>query len=91
MTEWCSLTGPSPDPISAPAHYTKGGIEPLDYIMANKMPFADGNVVKYVTRHRFKNGKQDVLKAIEYCRRILRDEYRTDLIIVEAQNDREDS
>ena len=42
-------------------HYEQMKIEPVDYIMANKMNFLEGNVIKYVTRHRLKNGKQDNL------------------------------
>jgi hypothetical protein len=47
-------------------HYRTGDIQPIDYIMANKMNFAEGNVIKYVTRHRNKGGKQDILKAMHY-------------------------
>jgi len=35
----------------------------------------EGNVVKYITRHRRKNGREDVLKAIDYCNYILEEYY----------------
>ena len=56
-------------------HYKDMGIQPTVYIMKNKMPFADGCVIKYVSRHRFKNGKEDIEKAIHYLQMILEEEY----------------
>lgn len=56
-------------------HYEQMKIEPVDYIMANKMNFLEGNVIKYVTRHRLKNGKQDIEKAIDYLKMIIKYEY----------------
>ncbi len=50
-------------------------IQPVDYIHANNLTFMEGNVVKYVTRHRTKNGAEDVQKAIHYCQLILKLEY----------------
>jgi hypothetical protein len=37
--------------------------------------FIDGNVIKYISRHRSKNGAADVRKAIHYCQMILQMEY----------------
>jgi hypothetical protein len=50
-------------------------IEPIEFIMRNKIPFAEGNVIKYVSRHRQKNGVEDILKAIEYLKFIAFYEY----------------
>lgn len=50
-------------------------IEPIEYIMRNNIPFAEGNVIKYVSRHRQKNGVEDIKKAIEYLKYIAIDEY----------------
>lgn len=70
--------------MSGPAGLTRsqvGGshyqltIQPVDYIHANKLTFLEGNVVKYVTRHRKKNGAEDVKKAIHYLQMILEKEY----------------
>ena len=55
-------------------HY-KQKIEPIEYIMANDLTFCEGNVVKYISRHRRKGGKLDLLKAIEYINFIIADEY----------------
>lgn len=69
------LFKPQTDIITAPQHYTQGGIEPRAYIAANKMNFFEGNVVKYTTRHRWKGKAQDIHKAIENLKNILRFEY----------------
>lgn len=45
-------------------HYKKLKIQPMEYALANKLDYAQANVVKYVTRHADKNGKEDLLKAI---------------------------
>ena len=48
---------------SVPERY----IEPFDYIHDNQMGFAEGNVVKYITRWRYKeNGIEDLYKAKQY-------------------------
>lgn len=58
------------------AHYKDHtGIEPAEFIASRKMNFFEGNVVKYVDRHRRKNGAEDIHKAIHYLRMILADEY----------------
>lgn len=58
-----------------PEHYVQQGIEPIDYIESNNLNFSEGNVVKYVTRHRKKNGKEDLLKARWYINRLIETEY----------------
>lgn len=63
------------DDFVHPDHYRRpGGIEPIEFIMANKLPFAEGCIVKYVFRHRSKGGLNDLKKAAEYLRRLM-DEY----------------
>jgi hypothetical protein len=48
------------------SHYRDKGIQPIIYIHANDLGFCEGNVVKYVTRWREKNGIADLRKAIHY-------------------------
>ena len=55
------------------AHYKNTGIQPVDYIRANNLGFFEGNVLKYITRHRDKNGREDIEKAIHYLEFILED------------------
>ena len=48
-------------------HYKKLAIQPVELIVNLHLDYFIGNVVKYVTRHRFKNGIEDIKKAIHYC------------------------
>ena len=56
-------------------HYKKCGIEPVEYIHANGLDFNEGSIVKYITRHRRKNGVEDIRKIIDYCNIILELDY----------------
>ena len=56
-------------------HYKSLIIQPTTYIHANGIPFIEGNVIKYVTRHREKGGKKDIEKAIHYLQTLLELEY----------------
>lgn len=47
-------------------HYSKNKIQPIDYILANDMDFVSGNIIKYVTRYKNKNGLEDLKKAKHY-------------------------
>ena len=38
-------------------HYLDNAIQPIEYIVANKLNFIDGNIVKYATRK--KDGETD--------------------------------
>ena len=58
-----------------PEHYAQQGIEPIDYIENNNLNFSEGNIIKYVTRHRKKGGKKDLLKARWYINRLIKTEY----------------
>jgi len=44
-------------------HYKALKIQPIEFIHANSIPFAEGSVIKYVTRWRAKNGLADLKKA----------------------------
>ena len=59
------------DKINNPIHYTSGKIESLDYITANNMSFSEGNVVKYITRYKKKNGIEDLKKARFYINKLI--------------------
>ena len=45
-------------------HYKKMAIQPIEYSEKNGLSPLEHSVVKYVSRHKNKNGKQDLLKAI---------------------------
>ena len=58
-------------------HY-KSDIECWDYIIANNIGYLEGNVIKYVTRHKSKGGRADILKAIHYLEKILEVDYEVE-------------
>jgi hypothetical protein len=41
-------------------------IQPIDYIEANGLGFCEGNIIKYVTRYKRKDGVKDLYKAMHY-------------------------
>jgi len=64
------------------SHYKDKGIQPIDYIMTNRLGFCEGNVIKYVSRWRDKNGLDDLLKAKHYLEFLIeevRDDRNNDL------------
>lgn len=58
--------------VNHPVHYNQGQIEIIDAIEDWKLGFNDGNAVKYIARHRYKNEPvKDVEKAVWYLNRLL--------------------
>ena len=55
-----------------PSYYKKG-IETTDYIVSHELDFCSGNIIKYVTRHKEKNGLEDLLKAEWYLNRLIKE------------------
>lgn len=47
-------------------HYKKLKIQPIEFIHANNIPFIEGNIIKYITRWREKNGVRDLEKVKHY-------------------------
>lgn len=47
-------------------HYKDLAIQPVEYIHANGIGYFEGNVIKYVSRWRAKNGIKDLEKAKHY-------------------------
>ncbi len=48
------------------SHYKDMRIQPVEFIHANGLGFLEGNVIKYVSRWRNKNGIADLEKAKHY-------------------------
>ena len=60
------------DLVNNPPHYTQGKIEVLDFILDQRFPYLEGQVVKYVSRHRYKGDSiQDLRKAEFYLKRLI--------------------
>jgi hypothetical protein len=49
------------------SHYKDMAIQPIEYIHKNGLGFCEGNVVKYITRWKTKNGIEDLKKVIHYA------------------------
>ena len=74
-------------------HYKKYAIQPTEYAEKNGLSFAEGCIVKYVTRWRDKGGVEDLKKIIHYAEILIDIEQSTDreaardLLLEEAQTD----
>jgi hypothetical protein len=56
-------------------HYMNFAIMPIEYISKNKLDFLEGNIIKYISRHKHKNGAEDIKKVIHYAELILELKY----------------
>ena len=66
--------------MRTPDHYDLP-IQPVDYIIQNRLGFCEGNVIKYISRWQSKNGRADLLKAKHYI----------DILIAQLDKDSLDS
>ena len=57
-------------------HYKDLPIQPVEYIYANALGYFEGNVVKYISRWRKKNGIADLEKAKHYIELLIQLENR---------------
>jgi len=60
-------------------HYKIYKIQPTEFIHTNSIPFIEGNIIKYVVRHRDKNGLEDLKKANWYLNKLTH-EYETSIV-----------
>ena len=51
----------------AGTHYQEYKMQPIELIVACKWDFMQGNIAKYLLRAKYKNGKEDIDKAVHYC------------------------
>jgi len=64
------------DVVNHPSHYTQGAIETIDYMesVLTEDEFRGGckmNILKYVSRERYKNELEDLKKARWYLNRLI--------------------
>ena len=59
------------DPVNSPKHYTQGDMEVITAIEGLGLDYHQGNVLKYISRYRFKNGMEDLQKAKWYVDRLI--------------------
>ena len=48
------------------SHYKDMVIQPIEFTMKNNLNFCQGNVIKYITRYKQKNGLEDLEKVKHY-------------------------
>ena len=48
-------------------HYKQYKIQPIEFIVKNKLSFIQGCVIKYICRFENKNGIEDLEKIKHYC------------------------
>lgn len=59
--------------VDHPSHYNQGKIEVIDAIEDWNLNFCEGNVIKYVARHRHKTEPiEDLKKAKWYLDRLIK-------------------
>lgn len=51
------------------SHY-RAGYQHWDLVIENRLPYLEGQITKYITRYKKKNGAQDVEKSIHYCEKL---------------------
>ena len=74
LEEWNRMTALSKQ--VAGNHYKDLPIQPVEYIHANALGYFEGNVVKYISRWRKKNGIADLEKAKHYIELLIELETR---------------
>ena len=52
-------------------HYKGKAIQPWDYIISNNIGYLEGNIIKYVSRWKDKNGLEDLKKARHYLDKLI--------------------
>ena len=52
-------------------HYKDKAVQVWDYIAANNLGYFEGNIVKYVSRWKDKNGVEDLKKAMHYLQKLI--------------------
>lgn len=72
------ITQPSKSALDVQAggdHYKSMKIQPIEFIHANGLDFFQGNMLKYLCRHKSKGGVDDLMKVIHYAQLALELQY----------------
>ena len=56
------------------SHYKDMKIQPIDFIVGNNLGYIEGNIIKYISRYKAKNGLQDLEKAKHYLEMLIENE-----------------
>ena len=57
------------------SHYQKYKIQPSKFVVENELLYPERCAIKYIIRHRDKNKKEDLLKAIHFIEMIIERDY----------------
>jgi len=60
------------------SHYKDLPIQPVEFCQKNQLNYCESNVIKYVIRHKDKNGLEDLKKAKHYIEMLMEMEYGED-------------
>ncbi len=77
--------------MQSPDHYQDTKL--MDLLIEKQVPFAEGNVMKYVFRWREKDGLKDLRKAADYLHAIIAHEelkqmgYKGDIVYPKVQQE----
>lgn len=61
------------------SHYKTFVIQPVEFIHKNNIPFIEGNIIKYILRHKSKNGIEDLKKAKHYLDLLIESDYPNEI------------
>ena len=78
FAEMMNLPPPKPNALDVQeggSHYKDMKIQPVEFAHANGLGFCEASVVKYITRFRNKNGRQDLEKAKHFIDLLIELEY----------------
>jgi hypothetical protein len=56
-------------------HYKTMKIQPVEFCQRNGLNFCESSAIKYICRHKRKNGAEDIRKAIHFLELLLEVEY----------------
>jgi hypothetical protein len=59
--------------VNNPTHYSRWGVEPIDFCRANNLDFIRANIIKYIMRYDAKDGLKDLEKANNYLKMLIED------------------
>ena len=72
------------------SHYQLMKIQPSEFINKNNLPFAEGNAIKYLCRHKQKGQRKDLEKAIHYCQMAIDRDYPKKDFLEEAEKEKKE-
>ena len=60
-------------------HYKDMPIQPIEFTHKNNLNFCQGNIIKYASRYKAKNGVEDLKKVKHYAELLAKLEYGIDI------------